>query len=353
MGEDIYSNSPIEGLIPLYIMRMIPHSGKLEISPYGRHRSYAGGSLLAVGLGMLPDRDYGAAKWVFDRYLGLDGDRSFGIGMSFPYQAIYALAGLLPDLPARNPLTAYERVQVDDKNGFYVFRNRWQGEGDIATSFYIKRRRREGGWSFPDVGSFRLWGLGREWAIAPQSTAWDAENVVVLPDTEPWSHARPIAYQSRPNGSGIVSLQAIPPAKDPERIATRFLGVDYSGKSGAPGLWVLADRFRGVEGERHWLLHTQGSVTIRGRQFTVRSPEGKSLRGTFITPQSVKIEVENRFGKKRIVARGNGDFWVVMTLQSGRAPDLKVRGKGRATTVQVGSQQIYLSDRQVVFSRWD
>lgn len=363
MGQDLLQGSPLAGLIPLYLMRMVPQDGKLAISPYGRHRNYAGASLFTLSLGILSPQDYSAMKAVFDRYVGLQGDRSFGINPQLPQEAIYALAGYQADIPGQNPLKTLDRVQSDQKNGFYLFRNQWSGDQDFVASVYVKRSLNDG-WHFPDVGSWRLWGLGQEWAMAglPGGTESEENGVVIL-GSKPWSRAEPIAFESHPNGSGLISLQTAPLHRAGQTLqAIRALGVDYSGQSGAPGLFVLVDQFLGATTapefrNRQWILNTPGKVTVKGQQLTIHSVkratlQGATLQATFLTPQSVKITVQKAIGGQRIIATGDGDFFVVMTVQEGASPQVKREGKGLESVVRVGRQDLYFNGQKVVFSQF-
>jgi hypothetical protein len=359
MGKDLLTGSPAQGLTSLYLMRMVPQNGQLAISPYGRHRSYVGAQLLTMALGILPPQDYPAVKNVFDRYVGLQGDRSFGIDSNFPQEAIYAMAGYKSNISAKNPVEILDRVQFDQQNGFYLFRNQWQGAGDFVASIYLKRKAR-GGWSFPEVGSWRLWGLGQEWAIAGKSDGKSlSENGVVLPQDQAWLMAEPIAFDSRPNGSGIISLQTLPiqAAGGQTLQAIRSFGVDYSGKSGAPGLFVLVDQFLGATSDpafrdRQWILHTPANVTVQKQQFTIHSPKGATLQGTFITPEAVKIKVQKDGTDQIIQATGDGDFLVVMTVQNGLAPQVNRQGNGLESVVRVGKQAIYFNGQKIIFSEF-
>jgi hypothetical protein len=227
-----------------------------------------------------------------------------------------------------------------------------------VASLYVKRSLNDG-WHFPDVGSWRLWGLGQEWAMAglPGGTGSE-ENMVVIPGSKPWSRAEPLAFESHPNGSGLISLQTAPLRRAGQTLqAIRALGVDYSGQSGAPGLFVLVDQFLGATTapefrDRQWILNTPGKVTVKGQQFTIHSGKGATLQATFLTPQAVKITVQKAIGGQRIIATGDGDFFVVMTVQKGTSPQVKREGKGLESVVRVGKQDLYFNGKKVVFSQF-
>ncbi|MBE9129021.1 hypothetical protein IQ258_23440, partial [Coleofasciculus sp. LEGE 07081] len=169
LGQDLVEGSNAAWFLPHYMMRMVGKSGEVSVPTYGRHRSSATGSLFAVGLGTVPERFLPGVMWFFNRHWGEDGDRSFGIGL--PHDAVFALAGYRDDVIPQNPVEVLNRVLVDEQKGFYAFRNRWQDENDFVASIYLKQDIPKGGhWSFPDAGSFRIWGLGGRWATAGEAS---------------------------------------------------------------------------------------------------------------------------------------------------------------------------------------
>lgn len=52
-----------------------------------------------------------------------------------------------------------------------------------------------------------------------------------------------------------------------------------------------------------------------------------------------------------IAARGKGGFLVVMTVRSGRAPEVRAVGEGSAAEVRVGGQTIGVRGGQIELSR--
>ncbi len=110
----------------------------------------------------------------------------------YPHVAPFLLAAYPSNLTPENPDRQLSRVLVDQQKGFYTFRNRWQNEEDFVASIYLKQQPFVGGWSFPDVASVRIWGLGGHWASFERSKGdWNSENTVIFPKNPPWPQAKP------------------------------------------------------------------------------------------------------------------------------------------------------------------
>ncbi|MEG3437657.1 hypothetical protein V0288_11050 [Pannus brasiliensis CCIBt3594] len=356
MGRDLVTGSPAEALIPNYLTRAVPKKGDLPIPAYGRHATYEGISLFAMASAILPDRSLPSVRW------RLEGREKSLFNPYYPHIAPFILAGDRSNVPPANPSKTLDRVLADKTKGFYVFRDGWRDENDFVASIYLKQRR-GGGWRFPDAGSIRIWGLGGEWAtFSSGGGEREAENVVVLPNTRTWNRAKPMAFQSAENGSGVVTLKTesirLDRGDKPAEISSiRSFAVDYSGASGAPGLFVLLDAFIGSLDEpefrgRTWVMNTTGRVTIGGNGFTITDANGATLRGTFITPVSVRVTVEKTEKGERILARGEDDFLVVMTVQKGNPPGVKVSGTGQNTRINVGNQEISIDNGKIVLKKF-
>jgi hypothetical protein len=341
---------------------MVVKEGQLQLSPYGRHRRGPDGSLFALGLDLVPERFLPGIYWFYNRHLGLSGDRSFGIGRDFPFEAAFALAGYREDIVSQNPAEIFGRTLVDERKGFYLFRNQWQDGDDFVASIYLQRQPLGGSWSFPDVGSFRIRGLGEEWAKAgPGDKKREGENVVVLPHTKTWDSAQPTFWRSSADGSGIVSLKtnSIVRRDGEQKVgiaAMRSFAVDYSGTAGVPGLFVVADKFIGSVAapdfrDKAWVMNTKGDVTIKDNTFLIRSPSGATMQGTFVAPAPVKLSWQQDGQGKIIRATGGDQFLVVMTVQRGSAPPVKVAGTGLDAQIQVGDRLIFWANERIVLSK--
>jgi hypothetical protein len=348
LGKDLVEGSSAEWLLPHYAMRIVEKDGKSYASTYGRHRLAPDGSLFALGFNILPEKFLPAIAWFFDRHFGWSGDKSFGVEELLPHTAIYALTGYRDDVAKKNPGEVFGNTLVDERKGFYLFRDRWQDNNDFVASIYLKQELLGASWSFPDVGSFRIWGLGQEWAKAGESEVRkDSENVVVFEDEDDRS-GELIFSETHPNGSGVVSLSY--------KNWLRSFAVDYSGKSGAPGLFVVVDRFTPQNKTtdykvKTWTMHAEGKVKVKGQTFTIFSPSGSTLQGTVITPKKVTIEVKSFAAGNKIQIKGMNDFFVVMTVQKHNPPKVDILGKDLDAKITVGKQIIFYKGDRIILDK--
>lgn len=159
----------------------------------------------------------------------------------------------------------------------------------------------------------------------------------------------------------------------PPLVGSRSFAADYSGASGAPGLFVVVDRRPGA-GKGTWTMSTSldCAVTISvpppnppGTQpaapstgptplpsFTItgkRGPLPATMTGTFISPAAVQVSYSTADGA--IQAAAEGDFIVVLTVQRGRAPTVQVEGAGLKANVRVGAQTITFDGTKIILGK--
>ncbi|MBM4019147.1 MAG: hypothetical protein FJ288_12610 [Planctomycetes bacterium] len=178
--------------------------------------------------------------------------------------------------------------------------------------------------------------------------------------------------------------------KDSGITGLRSIAIDYSGKCGAPCLLVVVDKIAGGK-SKVWVWQaaagtgktgkTEGAgrrsapaepgieaAKAQGNVFTIDRGD-TNLRGTFIAPSPVKLTAEIRAktmiggagssaGKTLdrpipgIFAEGGdptaGDFFVVVTLQRGDPPPVKVEGAGLAAKVTVGRRTVAFDGQKIV-----
>ena len=329
--------------LPHYISRSLLLDDEPAISTYGRHRLSPPPSLYGIGLPMVSEQFLPGVLWFLENY---QEDRSYGVSADLPISAIYALQGYPKQPQPKNPDRLWHKVLIDTQKGFYSFRNQWQDKSDIVASIYLKQEFLRASWSFPDAGSFRIAGLGERWAIAGDSKPRPQnENIVVMAKSDNQT-AKPIYFQSYTDGSGVITLQ--------KQNWLRSFAVDYTQTSNSPGLFAVVDRFDTQETAdfqpKTWTMHVNGEVTIRDNSFTIKSPSGTTMQGTFISPQGVRLAyVENETGNT-IQAQGINDFFVVMTIQEDTPSLIKIQGSGLTAKATIGEQTISFDGSKIVLA---
>ena len=283
--------------------------------------------------------------------------------------------------------------------GFYAFRNAWKGGDDIVTQVFLKAHC-IGGWNGPNAGTFRIAGLGKTWAVGPEDRErrrWN-ESVVWLPNDDHYEGALgQLAYlKTEKDGSGVVTVDLKDVySKHPQKplyahyggirhpwafedsgiSGLRSFGADYSGKSGAPGLFAVVDKIRGGH-EKVWLWQVpeakssgkapqMAAVAIEGNTFTIRQGDA-TLRATFIAPAGVKLTAGTRAMQIRksagheagktvdvrfsaVFAEGGDEFFVVATLQRGSPPPVTVEGRGLEAKARVGGRVVTFDGKKIAF----
>ncbi|MCC5831339.1 MAG: hypothetical protein JJU36_18015 [Phycisphaeraceae bacterium] len=332
---------------------------------YERTRWRSGDTVMALGSASAQYRP--AALWTIRNVVGLEGDRTFDIYK--PADAIYAMANLAryADVDSRNPGEVLPRMMADDEMGYYVFRNRWRDSNDSVAAFQMNLRPRRATYSFQDAGSFRIYSFGTRWAeqASRKDRDWSREsginrameNVVQIPDTNGWPGGRRIAAELNEHG-GVLSVdisaaysrgQRLVDAQPGDVKAVRGFAVDYSGQSGADGLYVVTDRFVGP-GEKTWVMHTGGQPQRETDGFSIRGRDGARMRAWVLAPSEFTINFGPGQETRAIEITGGDDFFIVMAVnQDGKAPDVTISGKGLNSNIEMGGQRIrYVEDRVVI-----
>lgn len=113
-----------------------------------------------------------------------------------------------------------------------------------------------------------------------------------------------------------------------------------------------------------WITPVENTVALTDGGFTITAPNGAALAATFVTPLSPKIHVHKefcwnevnyhfdhqyaRFDFKAIRAEGSTEFFVVLTLQKGDPPGVRVRGSGLGASAEVGGRSVSFDGERIV-----
>jgi hypothetical protein len=358
-------------------------------------------NMLSYSYPLAPSAYKGAVQWVWNRAAGIPTTTAPGDAASAEALAAYMKGddvwGFLSyplDAKPQHPSTAMPLTWQAPDHGFYAFRNGWRGQGDFLLLVHAKTHP-PGGWNGPNAGTFHLLGLAQPWNgtySGREVCAWE-ENRVMLPE-DPFNNGlgRVLHASAEADGSGSVTMDLSDsynaPAgraysmygsvreglafKDAKIKALRAMAVDYSGKSGAPCLFVLVDSITGGKSKLWtWNLGDPAvvpKVAVSGASFTVPRGDG-IMRGTFAAPRSVQLSAKVNDGKDQpghtcalrekapprpvptLFAQGGDSFFLVATFQDAKAPapQVKVEGEGLAAKVVVGNRLIsFRGDRIVV-----
>lgn len=325
--------------------------------------------------------------WAWNRLLAQSASKINAMTASF------TLVNYPLNMEEKNPEQILPKAIADRQKGGYVFRDHWQNQNDIVAQVFLKSKPLRAVWWYVGDGAFRIYGLGHPWVIKGATNKYQAsdrqfENVVQMPDSiNGWLGAKTIDFQNQDNGSGSISLnlndtylarrqeqnRGLPLADYSGRVlrentldlgirGIRYFATDYSGVSGSPGLFVLVDKLTGG-GDKVWqmLVAPEHQISISSNIFTITASDGTSRKGTFIAPTNValsplepqKFEYRNLRGEavsetlnlNGIQAKGGDSFFVVMTLQTGAAPQVEIQGLGLDAHVKVGKQMISLGEK--------
>jgi hypothetical protein len=98
-------------------------------------------------------------------------------------------------------------------------------------------------------------------------------------------------------------------------------------------------------------MYSSGKVKIEGQSFTLQGDSGATMRGTFIVPDRVKLSAQSENNGVKIMAVGADEFFVVMTVQKGRVPQVKISGSGLDANVRVGDRAIFFVADRIVLTK--
>jgi hypothetical protein len=348
--------------------------------------------VFALTMNTVPADMMPGVKWIHTRSVGLKGSRTFGIAHSF--YAPYVLATYpfkveaAPPHPGRStvpraalrPSTSgtpgFPWMAPDPRKGHYVFRPTFGDEQDILLVTNLKSETLAG-CHYERAGpmsGLTLYGLGRKWLDGtyllevnglpptnehhgPQVLAQERgrDRTCVL-DME-LDRAYLVPLKSRPEERGVSpdAPGAVGVAKWPGSIGRyidfgvrgrRSMAVDASGRSGAPLLVAIADRVQRTSGEpvrTTWhmpLDERAGRPRIEGNRFALGERRGETLTGVLVAGGTLDAE--------HVRAEGNGEAFVVFTIQRSRPPVIRVEGEGLGARVRVGRRTVRVEDGSIV-----
>jgi hypothetical protein len=230
------------------------------------------GIAFALGWPTVPHTMKPSVKYLFDRSLGLEGDKTFGINLGL--YAPYILATYPFDVAAKPPAQSFPWVAPDTRKGYFIFRPTVKDKDDLLFMVNMKGETLRGCHYERSgiVSDMILHGFGKHWLggqyLVRANHLPGAVNIhhgaTITACREPASRVMVVdmnldrAYLSefhvpkgeRPPPPGValaaggktVNVPRWGLMVDHGIRATRTLAVDCSGKSGSPMLVAILDR---------------------------------------------------------------------------------------------------------------
>ena len=333
------------------------------------HPAWNGDGTAGLAFWYAPEDQQPAIRWMYDYLCGQSGDRSWD---STNAGGLYSLLLYPSALAAKNPadVPAAGLTYTDASHGVAIFRNRFKDENDIVALVNGHARQPVGCHGGPDTNTFRIMGLGSCWAVGSGRTG-DPSGQTNLFAAEP-------APPRRGQGSGLGKLDAVTFDRSGGGSAAtsgscvgvtnhhRVFGVDYTGRSGAPAVFVIADR---SDNGRVWRWNTPEFNEIQQTDtgFTLTSPTGSTLTATILQParpvfSTGTFERGGGAGHAGFPYRGTkyiNNKWIefdcdksvllVVTLQEKDKPAPAVTGG--AGGIRIGAQTAAVSESAVTFGK--
>jgi len=419
-GMDVSPHADITHFVPRRIYSHIyPRNGEpVTVSVNGPNE--LNNPYFALHFPIVPETMKPAVLWAWHRHAGIDTSADVPDKvLNGPIESalVRAFIDYPLDMKTRPPKGIMPLAWEAPDFGYFGFRNAWNGKDDFLVQVY-GRCQSGHGYNIPNAGNFVIQGLGHTWARAMPSLRLHNQrtfaNVVLLTDddTNDGGRGRVTYAKTERNGSGVVTFDLSDvyasahkdkkgrPMKLYEKYARarrdaafkpsgieglRSFGVDYSGKSGAPCLFVIIDKINGGN-DKVWCWRLKddqinaktkevtapgdlASTKVEGNTVTVTKPDGATMQMTFVAPGRTKIRAEKRSitytkaynrGKGQMPAPGvyasgasakDGQFFVIATMQRGKPPAVKVRGSGLSAVATVGNQTVRFDGEKVVFGK--
>ncbi len=262
------------------------------IEHFNRSGTSDGGEF-CQGFGAIPPNLRPALSWTYKTFVEPveaaeykqwlpGGERSFD-AMVYPHRAVLSLINWPIGEEARNPSETLGHAYRDSIHGYYAFRNQWRDADDILVTMYLKHG--PGGFIKCAGGPIMVWGLGMRTTFPVNLLGKEA------------------AYEAGPDGSGFVSV--------PEAGGTCCTAVDFSGKSGAPLMIVMA-----------------------APSFAKKS-------------DGLKKDKSGASSQVTTLAAGKGQFMVMTLQKKGDAPVVRARGDA----IAVGEQTVRWEGEKLVLGQ--
>ncbi len=332
---------------------------------------------------LVPERFAPAVKYLFQRTVGLEGDRTFGINHGI--SGVMLLCNYPFEAQPKPPADVFPWAAPDVRQGHFVVRTGWDDArvagdaplaGDLVLTLNMKSGTR-GSCHYERSGvngEIVLHGFGRTWlagpwlpmaprkpragnphigaeVIASERLADRVIRIELRLDRAYYGEAGrgdPRAVMQRYFADGVAYVPLLGDFLDFGIRGRRQIIVDASGTSGAPLLVAVLDQMR-VEGDdagehrfrsRLPIPDDAGEMHVEGNRFRVGKPSGPSLAG--VVANVGKLDAADAS------AESDGALLTVFTLQNAKPPQVTVKGEGLDAEVRAGARTVRVSNGKLV-----
>lgn len=369
LGRDLSGHSAVRSVLVPMIYQTVPEVGMAIIGPGTMAKDRSG--LFAMACGFVPEEERPAVVWLFEKV----GGETY-LGVVRPHQALYMLLSGLDAVEPEAPGGEWLHHLRSDRAGLGLLRTGWKDRDDLVALLHL--------------GAIRILGRGTRWVSRSglHSNRWSdspgagaMETVLgfnsrayrtsiqrelsqfeVLAGNDVASMRVSLRGETRRRKASITVKENVDGRKVETEIevpeggpfeGSRSFAVDFTGRSGAPALFVLADRLEGGgEAPRQWVLHAgyECPFTTEGATFTISHGDA-TLVGRAVLPRDLVFRGESNPPYTNFIHAETSStrVEVILTLQEGKAPGLQATAAGLEGGVSVGERKISLHGDRIVF----
>lgn len=223
---------------PENLRASFPERGEYPHNIWTRN-GLSGGCYFGIGFGVATAEQQAAMLWFYNHSGLRDLDAKNGWGLdapsAYPHHSVLAFVNWPVGMAEKNPGEVLPRAMMDDKAGFYAWRNRWQDRNDVIISILTRSVRGNHGCKAENTLTIQHGGRKMKWGTISGGFKSD--------------------FAPAPDGSTIMTTGD-----------GSCLAIDFSGASGADALLVMTGPG----------APAAGAIDAGGTKFSVLTLGGKA-----------------------------------------------------------------------------
>jgi len=226
---------------PANFRASFPERGEYPHNIWAR-TGLSGGGYFGIGFGVATPEQQAAMLWFYNHSGLREADAKGGFGLDapspYPHHSVLAYVNWPVGMAEKNPGEVLPHAVMDDKAGFYAWRNRWQDAGDVIISILTRSVRGNYGCKAENTLTIQHAGKKMKWGTitggfkSDFAPAKDGSTVMITGD----GSCLAIDF-SRASGADALLVMTGPGAPGSGSIdagGTRFSILALGGKAGQP-----------------------------------------------------------------------------------------------------------------------